>query len=309
MANDLTNPQTLSPSEVTRIFSGMSPAKATRYYNKCMTNPNTPKRNMDMLRQYRTQNESKFLSDEQMRGNRGSKGSWTYGKGYSGGYRNNGRVYDSDGYSYDNNGRTYDQSGNERGGYHDGGSERRDRGNPNGFSNYYGGGKVMRRYQKRPVSEARSYEDIHSVMSGLKSDVARTRYFMKVARNPETNPDTLNNIVRYRNSNPTLFASDEDAKAAGPVFTGRAPRKHYNNQQSPRRSWGSFWKSKEQFESMSPKKQKHFVRAYKKRNTTANAAYSLKVLVNPASSGDDKQAVTEVVNENPGMFFKGSQQR
>ena len=81
--NDLDNGiQKLTPSEVTRIFSGMSPLKATRYYNRIMTNPNSPAQNIDIVRQYREQNPHKFLSDDQLRGNRGQKGSWMYGKGY-----------------------------------------------------------------------------------------------------------------------------------------------------------------------------------------------------------------------------------
>ena len=40
--NSLSKPQMLTPSEVSRMFNGMSPLQATRYYNKCMTNPNTP---------------------------------------------------------------------------------------------------------------------------------------------------------------------------------------------------------------------------------------------------------------------------
>ena len=62
--------QKFTPSEVTRIFRGMSPLKATRYYNKIMTNPDSPKENIDLVMQYRQQNPQKFLSDEQMRSQR-----------------------------------------------------------------------------------------------------------------------------------------------------------------------------------------------------------------------------------------------
>lgn len=40
--NNLNNIQRLSPSDATRMFSGMSPLQATRYYNKAMTNLNSP---------------------------------------------------------------------------------------------------------------------------------------------------------------------------------------------------------------------------------------------------------------------------
>ena len=126
------------------------------------------------------------------------------------------------------------------------------------------------------------------------SDVARTRYFMKVVNNPETNPDTLNNIVRFRNNNPQIFASDDDAKAHGPTMQ---PRQGF---------WSTFWKPQEEFSSMSPKKQKFFVRAFRGRNRARNTAYGLRVMTNPQTSVEDKQAMAEVVNENPGLFFKNA---
>ena len=152
--NSLSKPQDLSPSEVSRIFGGMSPLQATRYYNKCMTNPNTPDANLDLLRQFRFQNPNKFLSEDQMKGSRKSQGSWISGKGYSGDYRNggNGRVY-SDGYSYDSQGYAYDPSGNMMGGWQDGGSERH-------FfprkDSYAAGGGFFRRRQKEDNFETYS---------------------------------------------------------------------------------------------------------------------------------------------------------
>ena len=57
---------------------------------------------------------------------------------------------------------------------------------------------------------------------------------------------------------------------------------------------------------MSPKKQKFFVRAFQGRNRARNTAYGLRVMTNPNTSNDDKQAMAEVVNENPGLFFKNA---
>ena len=92
--------QRLSPSDATRMFSGMSPLQATRYYNKAMTNPNSPEENLRIIRQYREQNPQKFLTEEQMSGQR-NQGSWLRGRGYGGGYRPKGMVHDSDGFYYD----------------------------------------------------------------------------------------------------------------------------------------------------------------------------------------------------------------
>ena len=57
---------------------------------------------------------------------------------------------------------------------------------------------------------------------------------------------------------------------------------------------------------MSPKKQKFFVRAFRGRNRARNTAYGLRVMTNPQTSVEDKQAMAEVVNENPGLFFKNA---
>lgn len=288
----------LSPSELSQMMNGMSPQRATRFFNKCMTNPNTPTENIALLRQYRDQNPDRFLSEDQMRGNRGQKGSWNFERGFSGGYRNrsNGRVFDSDGFSYDQYGNRYDNNGNMTGGYNDGGSEAfHGNGRANGFSRYYGAANQKpRRGYRKPVSEARSYEELGQTLMSFDSDVARTRYFMKVANNPETNPDTLNNLVRFRNNNPQIFASDDTAAAAGPTMR---PRQGF---------WSQFWKSNEEFSSMDGKKQKFFVRAFRGRNRARNTAYGLRVMTNPVSSPEDKKAMAEVVNENPGLFFKST---
>lgn len=287
--------QKFTPSEVTRIFRGMSPLKATRYYNKIMTNPDSPKENIDLVMQYRQQNPQKFLSDEQMRSQR-STGVWFAERGYGKGYRKN-RNYDSDGFSYDQYGNRYDAYGNQTGGWNDGGSEPfQGNGNPNGFSSYYGAHSQKPRFrrQRKPISEARSPQEISATVSGLKSNVARTRYFNKVVENPESNIETVDNLIAFRDAHPEMFASDEEAAAAGPV----APRKQG--------FWSTFWKPQEEFAAMSPKKQKFFVRAFRGRNRARNTAYGLRVMTNPQTSVEDKQAMADVVNENPGLFFKNA---
>ena len=292
------------------MFNGMSPLQATRYYNKAMTNPNSPEENLRIIRQYREQNPQKFLTEDQMRGNRGQRGSWMYGRGYGRGYggqyrdRSGGRVYDGDGFSYDNHGNRYDNRGNNTGGYHDGGSERfQGYGNPNGFSDYYGaanqaprGGFFGRngrgnRRQQRPISDPRSYDDLYQTVAGLKSDVARTRYFQKVIGNPQTPEETKVNLVRLRNNAPHMFATDDEAIAAGPQVQRRG-------------FWAAHWKSQEEFDAMTPKEKKFFVKAFQGRNRNGNSSYALKVLTNPEASVEDKQAVTSVVQKNPDLYFK-----
>jgi len=298
--NSLSKPQDLTPSEATRIFSGMSPLKATRYYNKIMTNPNTPARNIDVVRQYREQNPQKFLSEEQMADQR-YKGSWMQGRGYSGGYRPRNMVRDSDGFYYDQNtGQRYTPYGRDDG-FQDGGDGRRfqGNGNPNGFNDYYGaayqkprnGFFNRNRRQQRPISDIRSYDDLYQTVSSLKNDVARTRYFQKVLSNPQTPEETKQNLVRLRNNAPHMFAPDDVAQAAGP----QVQRKGF---------WAAHWKSQEEFDSMTPKEKKFFVKAFQGRNRNGNSSYALKVLTNPGASPEDKAAIASVVQKNPDLYFK-----
>ena len=370
--NSLSKPQDLSPSEVSRIFGGMSPLQATRYYNKCMTNPNTPDANLDLLRQFRSQNPNKFLSEDQMKGYRKSQGSWISGRGYSGGYRNggNGRVY-SDGYSYDSQGNAYDPSGNMMGGWQDGGSERHffprkdsyatgggffrrkqkpigqarsveeigeilkgfndpirgrmylDRiiGNPDSnpetvknamhflevgstfIANdqqmaqfkmnrqqnpgYQSGGR-RRFFSRKPIEEVRSPRDVANTVTHLRDNVARTRYFDKVINNPSSNIETVDNLIAFKDAHPELFASPEEV--------ANAP--HRDSMRS------RFWKPKEEFDSMSPSKKKFFVGAVNRNNRAKNTAFSLRVITDPETKTSDRQAMVEVVRENPLLFFK-----
>lgn len=292
--------QKLTPSEATRIFAGMSPLRATRYYNKIMTNPNTPQENLNIVRQYREQNPQRFLSDEQMAGQRNT-GSWIRGKGFSGGYVPKGMMQDGDGFYYDRDGNRYGFDVTPDGQIQDGGTGYKFQGNgrPNGFSRYYGAAYQTPRRgyfgrgrgQRRPVSEVRSYDDLYQTVSGLKSDVARTRYFQKVLSNPQTPEETKQNLVRLRNNAPHMFASDEDAIAAGPQVQRRG-------------FWAAHWKSQEEFDSMTPKEKKFFVKAFQGRNRNGNSSYALKVLTNPEASPEDKQAVCSVVQKNPDLYFK-----
>lgn len=294
MATNNLEPQKLTPSEVTRIFSKMSPLKATLYYNKCMTNPNTPKDNVDLIMQYRKQNENRFVSDDELKSSK-NKGSWFKGKGYDGGYREKqyGRTYDDYGDSYDNRGKRYDRYGNEYGGFRDGGREPDYRvAERGGFSNYYGAGKKVRdTFFRKPIGEARSYEEVDRTVSNLKSNSARVKYFDKVVSNKESNSETIKNLIAFRDRNPDLFKkSEEDSPRRGGNYEGRG-------------FWASLWKPKEEFDSMSPRKKQFFVGAYKRRDRAKNTAYSLRVMVNPTTPDSDKRTMAEVVNENPRLFF------
>ena len=371
--NSLKEPQALTASEVTRMLTQMSPLQATRYYNKCMTNPNTPMENVNLLMQFRAQNPDRFLTDEQMKGSRRSQGSWMSGKGYSGGWKNksNGRVY-SQGYSYDNQGRSYDPYGNEVGSWHDGGIDPKEYGfvygddfvrnarsnsrkqkpisqarsaseieetlkgfndpvrgrfylekivsnpesNPETVKNaqqFLERGSIFianddqiaqyrashpqrngqgqgffRKFFQKPVDQARSPQEIANTVGHLKSNIARTRYFDKVIGNPNSNCETVDNLIAYRDANPHLFASDEEVLAAPHDDSFRS----------------RFWKPKEEFDAMSPRKKMFFVGAVNRKSRQKNCAYGLRVTTDPDTSPADKQAFTEVVNENPGLFFK-----
>ncbi len=121
-----------------------------------------------------------------------------------------------------------------------------------------------------------------------KSNVARTRYYDKVIANPNSNMETVDNLIAYRSANPQLFAFDTEVQAAPHDKSFRS----------------MFWKPKEEFDAMSPRKKMFFVGAVNRKSRQKNCAYGLRVTTDPDTSPADKQAFTEVVNENPGLFFK-----
>ena len=372
--NSLSKPQLLTPSEVSRMFNGMSPLQATRYYNKCMTNPNTPEANASLLMQFRNQNPGMFLFEDQMRGSRASKGSWISGRGYSGGYRNrnNGRVY-SDGYSYDSYGNAYDPSGNPVGGWQNGGPDRTPfvtadryaRGNGGIFrrkkavgevrsieelgqtlkgfndpirgrmyldkiiknpdsnpqtvknamhfltvgSSFIANDQQMQQYmanrqnggyggrpqrrsffrpQQKPIDQPRSPQEVANVLTHLGDNVSRSRYFDKTVNNPNSNVETVDNLIAFKDAHPELFASAEEV--------ANAP--HRDSMRS------RFWKPKEEFDQMSPKKQKFYVGAVNRNNRAKNTAFALRVTTDPDTTTEDRKAMVEVVRENPLLFFK-----
>ena len=367
--------QQLSPGDIAQIFKGKTPYQATCYYNKCMTNVNTPDENIALFRQFRTSNPSLFLPDDQVARIRNSKNSPNNRAGINGGFlnRSGGRVY-SDGYSYDNHGNSYDPYGNPVGGWQDGGKERE---YGTAFMDSYSKGPGFFRRKQKPISEPRSIEELGNILkrmknpirgrayidsiitnkdsnpetvenakhflavnssfiandeqmaayrashpkgsrqSGgqrrgffglvrkpidqarsdaeiqntlvhLKDNVSRTRYYDKVMANKNSNPETVQRLVAFREANGQLFASAEEV--------ANAP--HRDSMRS------RFWMPKEQFDSMSPTKKRFFVGAVNRNNRAKNCAYGLRVTTDPGTTPEDKAAMTEVVNEHSELFFR-----
>lgn len=284
----MTTYKKLAPDELSSMIRSMGPRRATRFYLKCMANPDTPPENAELLLQFYTKNQDLFLSPEKMSESFRSSGSWRAG---GRGIRERGTVTDSDGYIHYSNGEVRDRYGNYLGGMNDGGSEYRGRRSDNG-SGYYGPPKRQYgMFRSKPIDQPRSVEELTATMTSLKNNVARTRYFQKVVNNPKTPEKTKGNIMLLRESRPDLFASDDEAQAAGPQKTSRG-------------RFSGFWKSDDEFKAMSPKKQMFFVKATQSNNHARNTAYGLRVVTNPETAKEDRRAMCEVVNENPGLFFK-----
>ena len=277
MATNTNKHQILDPSEVTRMFSDMSPQRATSYYAKCMLNPDTPLENVEMLLQYRQQNPEKFLNDDQLR----RRGSFLKGKHYSGGYypRDENALY----YNYDNGG--YEASDRS---YQDGGSRRFFTRRDYGSGSRYGGrsSRFASFLHRKPVNQERSPLEIEATMVGLRTNVRRSQYFDKVMRNPDSNAVTKAHLESYRVAHPDLFASADEVAAAKEV---------------PKRSG---WIPRSDFDKMSPRKKQFFVGAFRRKDRSKNTAYSLRVITDPDTKEEDRKAMTEVVRENPLFFFR-----
>ena len=106
------------------------------------------------------------------------------------------------------------------------------------------------------------YDDLYQTVSGLKNDVARARYLQKVISNPQTPEETKQNLVRLRNNAPHMFVTDEDAIAAGPQIESRG-------------FWAAHWKSQKEFDDMTLKEKKFFVKAFRAGTGTATKSLIL----------------------------------
>ncbi len=363
--------QVLSPDDIAAKFKGKSPYQATCFYNKCMTNVNTPDENIALFRQFRAANPQLFMPDDQVARIRASKGTPNGRSGFFG--RSKDRVY-SDGYSYDNRGNAYDPYGNPVGGWQDGG---RDREYGTAYMDTYAKGSGFFRRKQKPISEPRSIEElgetlkrfnnpirgrlyidgiiknsqsnpqtvenakhflavnssfvandeqlaayrashpnqgfrqsggqrrgffsfarkpidqprtdaeIQNTLIHLKGNVERTRYHDKVLANKNSNPETVQRLIAFRQANPQLFASPEEVAAAP----------HRNTMAS------RFWMPKEEFDTMSPRKKMFFVGAVKRNNRQKNSSYYLRGLTNPETTTEDRIAMVQIVREFPGLFF------
>ena len=140
----------------------------------------------------------------------------------------------------------------------------------------------FKRRNSRPLSEARTANDIAQTMGNIRSRSARTRYFMSVIGNPESNETTKKNLAKFRNEHPEMFVSDESAMR---FRSNRA------------------YARPDEFNAMSGK-EKHFFTSARGRSRAQNSSYALKVLTNPNSATGDRIAITKVVRSFPQMFFK-----
>ncbi|MBO5547766.1 MAG: hypothetical protein J5920_03290, partial [Candidatus Methanomethylophilaceae archaeon] len=143
-------------------------------------------------------------------------------------------------------------------------------------------------FQSKPVDQARSPNEIANTVTHLRDNISRIRYFDKVVNNPNSNVETVDNLIAFKDQHPELFASAEEV--------ANAP--HRDSLRS------RFWKPQEEFDQMSPAKKKFFVGAVNRNNRAKNTAFSLRVITDPDTNTSDRKAMVEVVRENPLLFFK-----
>ena len=154
-------------------------------------------------------------------------------------------------------------------------------------------------------------------MFGLKSDYARTRYLQKVCENPQSNPQTVQNVMVFRDQHPDMFIDERLAdrmaveRSRSPQgYRPRGPRPNYSApvrgsaRDYDRDSWSEAWMSKDDYDSLPQNKKSLFTRFFVSRDRNRNSKLALKILADPQSSQEDVSAVRDIVNERPKLFFK-----
>ena len=303
----MANTRQLSPTDLDSLFGPMDRTRATKYAHTLLVNKNTPPGNVELVTQYIQSHPEKFLTDAEVNANprifRRREPS----------YRRRDRVYTRDGRSFDNYGNEYDSYGNPAGGWHDGGSDS-NFGFRTGYEIYQQNRRrsFFSRDNRKSIDQPRSMDEIASVVNGINDPIRGRLYLDSIEKNPRSNPETVRNARDFLEVNRDRLATDEQIaqykanRPQGPSWMrngGGYPRRSSNGN-PPRSFWNRFWKSQEEFDAMSPKEKKFFVRAYKSKDQSRNASYHLRVLTNKNSSPEDKAAAAKVVNDYPGMFFK-----
>lgn len=322
----MANNRKLSPTEIGSLFEGKDRTRNSRYVHTLMSNPNTPDENVEMIGQYVISHPEQFLSDEEI-----AKNPNVFKKAAP--YRRKDRLYDGGGYSYDASGQCYDPAGNMVGGWHDGGSEQsfRDPYRPSKYRMSKGEIRSFRRGMNLPPvkndpAQVMSPTKVNDLMFGLKSNYARTRYFQKVRDNPESNIETVDNLILWKDQHTDMFVDEKTAdrmaaerKNSRGQFGNRYQNGYQNGYRSgyggqgyqsrsardyDRESWDGSWKSKDDFEGMSQNKKSLFSRFFGSKDRNKNSKLALKILVDPQSSQEDVTAVRDIVNESPRLFFR-----
>ena len=322
----------LSASDLSALFQGRDRVRNTKYFHTMLTNPQTPRENLELVDQYRRQHPDQFLTNEEIEAN-----PRIFQRGIKNTYRERGRSYLPDGTSYNlYNGEGYDRYGSPMDGFHDGGDP--DYGyRGSGYGGGYGGRPLGRQKFNRlrqgfgmpPVSRKNDPSkelrpsDVNKLMYGLKSDYARTRYMQKVISNPQSNPQTVDNLMVFRAQHPQMFVDDSladqmaSARQMAPQGGYQRPRNQYQGRpytRDPgnrpvrrdydRESWGEAWMPKEEYDSLPQTKKSLFTRFFMSRDRNRNSKLALRILSDPQSSQEDASAVREIVNERPKLFFK-----
>ena len=183
-----------------------------------------------------------------------------------------------------------------------------------------------------------SPSDLDNMFSRMSKRRA-TRYAYKLIGNKDSPAANVELVMQYIESHPDRFMTDDEIRADPNFFkdspkrrrgrqyrqgngqsgkeypgfrtaydiwrNGYPNQKNGNQRRKPSASaWRRFRKSQDEFDAMSPKEKKFFVRAYRNRDPSRNAPLFLRILTSKSSSKEDKAAALKVVEDNPGMFYK-----
>lgn len=176
---------------------------------------------------------------------------------------------------------------------------------PMARTSFFGGRK---RAPRVPIDQPRSVEQLSKTVNNLKDPLRQRLYLEQIRDNPASNPVTVQNAKDLLNLNRDRFATDDEVAAYRfrQMQKSSEPRQYTGTYRS---SWSRFWKPKEEYDRMSSTQKRFFNMFYKKRNPQSNASLALGVIANPKSTDADRSAVIGLVQQNRGMFFKGTRRR
>lgn len=170
--------------------------------------------------------------------------------------------------------------------------------NKPGTGKYWGGWGKKKTNTVNRTGQVLSIEDLQRSLNSMGVPHRKRAYLDSIVLNPDSDPITVANARAILAQTNGFGLTDDQMRIWGETHGRNA-----DSAVKKRFFWSRFFKTKTEYDKMSPEEKRIFSTAYAKQDQNANAQYALKYFANPNSTQQEIDAARSVVQQNPGMFF------